>query len=59
MSVEVSGHIGVISSAWLQGKDKTQSCKSNDKKTSEKFNKETKCSYNCFSDHENVSEIEK
>ena len=28
----------VISSVWLQGKDKTQSCKSY-KKTSEKFNK--------------------
>ena len=30
-----------MSSIWLQGKDKTQSCKLNDKKTSEKFN-------NCF-----------
>ena len=28
----------VISSIWLLGKDKTQSCKSNDKKTIEKFN---------------------
>ena len=48
-------------SVWLQGKDKTQSCKSN-KKTSEKYNnyinkQETKGSNNCFGEYKN--EIEK
>ena len=53
----------VISSIWLQGKDKTQSCKSN-KKTSEKFNcyfnkQETKGSNNCVGKYKKVCEIEK
>ena len=48
---------------WLQGKDKTQSCKSN-KKTSEKYNnyinkQETKSSNNCVGEYKNVYEIEK
>ena len=53
----------VISRVWLQGKDKTQSCKSN-KKTNEKFNnyfnkQETKGSNNCFGEYKSVCEIEK
>ena len=49
----------------MQGKDKTQSCKSNDKKTREKFNnyineqKKEKCSNNCVSEYDNVCKIEK
>ena len=39
MLLEEEIGITVISSVWLQRKDKTRSCKSNDKKTSEKFNK--------------------
>ncbi len=54
--------LGVISSAWLQGKDKTQSCKSN--KTSEKFNnyinkQEVKGSNNCVGEYKNIREIRK
>ena len=57
----------VMSSVWLQEKDNTQSCKSNEKKTSEKSNncinkkkkEETKCSNNCVGEYENVCEIEK
>ena len=53
----------VISNVWLQGKDKTHSCKSN-KKTSEKchnyINKqEIKGANNCVGEYENVCEIEK
>ena len=52
-----------LSSVRLQGKDKTQSCKPNDKKTTEKFNKcidkETKCSNNSVGEFKNVCEIEK
>ena len=54
----------VISSVWLQGKDKRQSCKSN-KKTSEKFNnyinkQETKGSNNCVGVYKNAAvKIEK
>ena len=52
----------VISSVWLQGNDKTQSCISN-KKTSEKSNnyinkQETKGSNNCVGEYKNVCEIE-
>ena len=47
----------------MQGKEKTQSCKSN-KKTSEKYNnyinkQETKGSNNCVAEYKNVCEIEK
>ena len=57
-------HNTVISSVWLQGKDKTLSWKSNDKKTSEKLNncinkEETKGSNNCVGEYKNVCEIEK
>ena len=56
--------VGVLLiNVWLQGNDKTQSCKSI-KKTSEKFSnyikkQETKGSNNCVGEYKNVCEIEK
>ena len=59
----IRGFFYVVSSVWLQGKDKTQNCKSN-KKTSEKFNnyinkQETKGSNHCVGEYKNVIEINK
>ena len=53
--------VDVISSVWLQGKDKTPNCKSN-KKTSEKFNnhinkQETKGSNNCVGKYKNAVKL--
>ena len=52
-----TSHAGcVTTSIWLQGKDKTQSCKLNNYINKKE---ETKCSNNCVGEYKNLCETEK